>query len=163
MSVNENVVRSLLVPISSGCFLLPSTLVAEVTPYTSPTPVADTQPEWLLGTIQWREQKVPVLSINTALSLPTVNISNNYRIVVLYGLEAPQMLPFYAFLATDIPQALSVKPEDLLNPYEEKRKGLIFGVQLAEKDHLKNAWLPDFTYLEGLIKKSLPLLLTRNT
>ncbi|EIJ43750.1 chemotaxis signal transduction protein [Beggiatoa alba B18LD] len=161
MSLNENVVRSLLIPISSGNFLLPSTLVAEVTPYTNPTPVAETQPDWLLGTVLWREQKVPVLSINTALSLPAIDLSENYRIVVLYGLEAPQMLPFYAFLATDIPQALSIKPENLLNPYEEKRKGLVYGIQLADNERLESAWLPDVAYLEGLIKKSLPLLLAR--
>lgn len=146
------VVRSLLIPIHSGQLLLPSAVIAEVTAYTVPDIIADTQPDWLLGMVTWRNQHVPLLSIEQVLGLPVESVTADARIVVLYGLESPQTMPFYAFIASDIPSALAVNEESLTGTTGgDKQKGLVFSVTTTEHNE---AFLPDLTYLENLLRKS---------
>jgi len=64
--MTPNVVRCLLIPISGGQLLLPNSVVAEVFPYNEPERVAENQPNWLLGLIDWRNQRIPLLSIEEA-------------------------------------------------------------------------------------------------
>lgn len=154
---NSSVIRSLLIPTKCGKLLLPSTVIAEVTGYTNPQPLETGQPKWLLGLIDWRNQRVPLLAIEEALSLPLLSsqIEEGPRIIVLYGLEATPVLPFYAIMATHIPRKLGVTEGSLLNPTEQRKPGVVFKVEIS-KDEV--ALLPDLVHLETLVRKLLPSL-----
>jgi chemosensory pili system protein ChpC len=145
-----NVVRCLLIPISGGQLLLPNSVVAEVFPYNEPERVAENQPNWLLGLIDWRNQRIPLLSIEEALSLPVATSAKKYRTVILYGLESTAVMPYYALRTAEVPRSVAVKEEDLTEPSSEKRTGLVFSVVY----NTETVWLPDFSYLENLLKKS---------
>lgn len=154
---NQNIfVRSLLVPVNSGLLLIPTAVVAEVAPLQEAQPVADNQPDWLSGLIDWRNQRVPLLNLHTLLSLPSGAEPKTARTVVLYGLESPQTMPFYAFRTIDVPRTLNVTPETLTHPTEEQNQGLIFRVRIGNNE---SAWLPDLTYFENLLRKSQNLFL----
>lgn len=56
-------VRSLLLPSAGGLLLLPNAMVAEVLTFRQPSPLADA-PAWALGVIEWRERRVPVISLD---------------------------------------------------------------------------------------------------
>jgi len=146
-------IRSLLIPIHGGHLLLPSAVVAEVAPNLKQVErVVETQVEWLLGNIQWRNQQVPLLAIEKIFSLSQV--TNNWKrhyTVILYGLEFPQILPFYAFAVQDIPRAMNVSLANLAAPAVESLPGLLFTVMI---NHEIPSLLPDLGYLENLIRKT---------
>ena len=148
-------VRCLLIPIGGGQVLLPNAVVAEVCSCDEPEPVAENQPNWLLGLINWRDQNIPLLSIEEALSLPPAEtIIKKYRTVVVYGLETTQSMPFYAFRAVEVPRSLTVKEAELTHSNAEVRMGLVFSATYNDE----TVWLPDLNYLENLLRK-FPLLL----
>ncbi len=148
----QSTIRCLLIPSGGGQLLLPSTIVAEVFGYNEPELVFNDQPKWLLGMINWREQRVPLLSIEEALSLHQNEAPSQkkYHTVVLYGLESTQTMPFYGFRATNVLSPLAVVEKTLTHFNVEKRKGLVFNVEHDSNQVL----LPDVNYLENLLIKS---------
>ena len=147
---NNSAVRCLLIPFGAGQLLLPTAVIAEITSDYEPERLDGNQPDWLLGIINWREQRIPLLSIEKAFSLPMIHSVNKARTVILYGLESPHTMAFYAFQTVDVPRTLAkVTSEDLIiNPKAEKHTGLLFNVNVHETE---TAWLPDLSYLENLL------------
>jgi chemosensory pili system protein ChpC len=148
---NDSAVRCLLIPIKGAQLLLPSAVIAEISPYKQHEELNNNSAKWLLGIINWRNQRVPLLSIEEALSLPMDSSHSKNRIVIVYGLELTQTMPFYAFLATDIPRTLTVTEESLNNNNAEIQRGSVFNVTIQDNE---TALLPDLTYLENLLKNA---------
>ena len=150
MPSKDVAVRCLLIHVNGGKLLLPNAVIAEVTSDNNNIEQLDkNQPNWLLGTIDWRRQRVPLLAIEEALSLPITNSSlKKYRIIVLYGLESPQVMPFYAFKAIDIPRTIAIHETSLASPSTNISRGLVFKVMYNNEVVL----LPNLTYLEKLLK-----------
>lgn len=158
MSV-QDVVRSLLIPVKGGQFLLPSAVVAEVTPHQNTLEKLENQPSWLAGIFVWRNQRVPLLALDDILGLPTSDLkTHEYYTVVLYGLDANQILPFYAFLATDVPRALAVKEHAVNLLGDAVPMGIAHKIQVHHEDVQESAWLPDVVYFENLLRKSQQLV-----
>jgi chemosensory pili system protein ChpC len=152
MSTNNTSIRCLLIPIGKEQLLLPSALVAEITTYKKPEPRGDNQPDWLLGTLHWRHQHIPLLSVEELLTLSKVASVDKYRNVILYGLENLQTLPFYALRITDVPRPLIVTADNLINnPRQQMRRGLAYNVKIQNTDEM--AWLADLTYLENVLSQ----------
>lgn len=151
-------IRSLLIPLGEKYFLVPSACIAEVTAYREPERIADMQPSWLLGIINWRNQRVPVLAIESILAIPAFAKDAKRRLVIFYGLglnglELNQVVPFYGLVATDIPRALTVAPEHLGLPHEDNPPATAFSVDMPGDDNIV-VWLPDIGYFENLLRKS---------
>lgn len=151
---NNSAVRCLLIPFGAGQLLLPASVIAEITSYNEPEQLYENQPDWLLGIINWREQRIPLLSFEKAFSLPMVNSVNKARTVVLYGLESTHTMAFYAFKTVDVPSTIAkVTKDDLIcNLEDEKHTGLLFNVKVHKTD---TAWLPDLSYLENLLAEKV--------
>ncbi len=140
-------------PIQGGQILLPSAVIAEVTYYIPPEQVQDSPPDWFLGIIPWRHQQVPLLSLERIFSLPDemAPTTAKLRTVVLYGLDSVAQLPFYAFIANEIPRTINITENNLTVSKMEVKPGLMFTVNLTKEEV---AWVPDMTYLENLLRKS---------
>ncbi|MCK5718404.1 MAG: chemotaxis protein CheW [Thiomargarita sp.] len=152
MSEVQATIRCVLIPTQVGSLLLPSTIIAEIFPINEVTPLFKEQPKWLLGMIDWREQRVPLLSIEEALLLPLLPATGlKQHTIVLYGLESTQKMPFYAFKSVQVPHSLTIKEDDLTQFRAENRKGLVFTTEYKE---YKSILLPDTTYLENLLLQS---------
>jgi chemosensory pili system protein ChpC len=150
LPVMSHSIRSLLIPINGERLLLPSAVVAEITTYYKPTVIREKQPEWFAGVIEWRNQQIPLIILEKIWSLPITDPTGRFRTLVLYGLESPQTLPFYAIITADIPHVLSVNEENLVQIGEEKRVGLVGVVKINQQE---TAWIPDLTYLENSLRK----------
>jgi chemosensory pili system protein ChpC len=144
---NNSAVRCILIPFGSGQLLLPTAVIAEVTSYKEPEQLDNDQPDWLLGIINWRKQRIPLISIEKTLSLPMIHPVNKIRTIVLYGLKSPHTMAFYAFQTIDVPRTIAAVTKSNLinNPKVEKNIGLLFNVKVHQAD---TAWLPDLNYLE---------------
>ncbi|MCV6637891.1 chemotaxis protein CheW [Candidatus Albibeggiatoa sp. nov. NOAA] len=150
-------VRSLLIPIGDKQILLPSAVIAEIAPYAEPEPFAEDSS--LLGTVEWRQQIVPVLSIQHLFQLPEPKTTLRQRLVVLYGLEAVSILPFYAFVASGVPRTVTTTEESLSTASNLQMTGLTCELSAKIPDHDDAiAWIPDLTFLENTLRKSPQLL-----
>lgn len=156
MDNKDNIVRSLLIPIKGGKLLVPSAIVAEVTSLLTFEEIPENPYDWLDGMLLWRGQRVPLLNIEKILALPPGKKPKRQRIIILYGLEIGQTIPFYALLASDIPRTLILTEENVVKIGEGKRhSGIVFHAKVLGEE---NVWLPDLNYLEQLLKESSAVL-----
>ena len=140
---NENI-RSLLIPLSEGNLLLPSVTVAEVLPYSSPEKIQG--PAWLVGVLHWRDQTIPVIRLETIANIEINAEQASRRIVIFYGLENTQN--FYAIITQNMPRTLIVTKSLLTEAKITDIKGLVASVKIDGQQ----AWLPDYEYLETLFE-----------
>lgn len=151
--MDNAIVRSLLVPVRGIKLLMPSAVVAEVTSLQVFEAIPKNPYDWLDGVIHWRSQKIPLLSIEKVLALsPSSNKAmNKQRVIVLYGLEIGQIIPFYALLASDIPRTLILTEKSLTDvDIGERHSGIVFLAKVGGE----NIWIPDLNYFEQLLKES---------
>jgi hypothetical protein len=139
------ILRCILIPIGCGQLLLPSAVIAEICPYDEPKEIINKN--GVLGFIDWCDKKLPLLSVEEALSLAPPYCVKKYQNLILYGLDT---IEFYAIRATDMPRSLMVKSENLIELEKiENHNGLIYKVKYESEV----AWLPDLNYLEGIVSE----------
>jgi chemosensory pili system protein ChpC len=92
----------LLLPLADRHLLLPNVAIAELIDYQAPRPDALQSP-WQLGQITWRDQSLPLLSLEAARGAP-VEVGARARIVVLNTLGTSHRA-FIALLIQDIPRS----------------------------------------------------------
>jgi chemosensory pili system protein ChpC len=144
---NNEIVRCILIPIGCGQLLLPSAVVAEISPYHEPKEIINKN--GVLGIIDWSNKEVPLLSVEEALSLAPPFCIKKYQNLILYGLET---IPYYAIRATDMPRSLTVKSENLIElEHHEDDNGFIYKVKYESEE----AWLPNLSYLETIVTQAI--------
>jgi len=136
----------LLLPLSDRSLVLPNVAVAELIGYQACTPAPD-QPAWLLGWIDWRSQRLPLLSFEAACG-GQVQVGERARIVVLNALGGTSR-SFFALLVQGIPR--SCKLDSQLN-YVDVPLGEfeLAAVQVGEQV----ARVPDLVALEKLLPET---------
>ncbi len=149
----SQIVRSLLISTQDQPLLLPISVVAEITHYLKPRKTTDHGPNWLLGTLDWRHQQLPMIALETLITGKEYILSSKSHLLILYGLEASHSLPFYGFPILEVPRVLNLNEKDLTQPIIENQSGLAFKVNLLGKE---TVWLPDLTYIENAIRKHYP-------
>lgn len=102
-------VPSLMVPTTGRPLLVPNLAVAEIVPFERPYP-EEGHPNWHLGFISWRGQKVPVISL-MQLRGEDEDVPQDARIAVFNGLAGS--LPFYGIISHGIPRLVRVRQQDL--------------------------------------------------
>ena len=140
----RNTLTGLLLPLSDRSLVLPNVAVAELIGYQACTPLPG-QPAWLLGWIDWRSQRLPLLSFEAACGGQT-QVGERARIVVLNAL-GDTGLRYLAVLLQDIPR--SCKLDSQLN-YVDVALGRLelAAVQVGEQV----ARVPDLPGLEQLLQ-----------
>jgi chemosensory pili system protein ChpC len=132
--------------------LLPSASVAEVNNYQMPGELPDT-PEWLLGTIAWRDQTVPVISLEV---LCGENMPANLlysRIMIVNSIRPESPVRFYAIVAAGLPKVIR---------FDE---GTATDVEISTLDALQcrltvnseTVVIPDLDYIQGLLEQHLDI------
>ncbi|CAI8927241.1 chemotaxis protein CheW [Pseudomonas donghuensis] len=133
----------LLLPLSDRCLVLPNVAVAELIGFQAGSPVL-ASPEWLLGWIDWRGQRLPLLSFESACG-GQLQVGERARIVVLNALGSSP-LRFVALLVQGIPR--SCKLDSQLNYVDVPLAALeMAAVQVGEQV----ARVPDLPALEQLL------------
>lgn len=101
-------VHCLLLPLNADIVLLPNAAVAEVIPFSQPVEVDDA-PDWLMGYINWRERRIPLVMFETASEGNVGNIHNGCRIAVLNTLNGNNELPYIAIVMQGLPSLQIVR------------------------------------------------------
>ncbi|MFJ4143436.1 chemotaxis protein CheW [Pseudomonas sp. NPDC089734] len=96
----------LILPLSDRFLLLPNVAVAELIDYQDCTADPDL-PEWYLGSIEWRELRLPLVSFEAACG-GRPRVGGRARIVVLNALGGRNDVRFIALLTQGIPRSFKV-------------------------------------------------------
>ena len=105
-------VRSLWVPLNGVNLLVPNVAIAEVINY-QPLDLIQDGPEWLLGCLRWRDQELPVISMESLCGHSLPQAENSARISVLNSVQAHSDMPFYAMVTSDIPRLIHADADAL--------------------------------------------------
>ncbi|MDP5208144.1 chemotaxis protein CheW [Microbulbifer sp. 2205BS26-8] len=136
-------VSSLLLPLQQGQMLVPVDSLSEIIAMQAPVAVCDT-PEWYLGDLIWREQRLPLLSFDVMRGDSLDDISENGRIAVLSSGNPDGDLPFFALALRGTPRLVRVTPEELALREQCLNPGELMHVALSGEE----AVIPDLQGLE---------------
>ena len=98
-------VRSLWVPLDGVNLLVPNVAIAEVINY-QPLDILQDGPDWLLGSLRWRDNEIPVISMESLCGHSLPQSENSARISVLNSVQMQTEMPFYAMVTADIPRLI---------------------------------------------------------
>lgn len=105
----------------SEALLLPTSAIAAVIEFVTPTPLSST-PQWFLGQIEWENRQIPVFSYAALIDgRETGNISPKCRIMIVKSLSDSARMPYLGILISDIPKLISVQLEKLVHTGNEKK------------------------------------------
>ena len=134
----------LLLPLADRTLLLPNVALAELIPYRAPQTV-EGMPAWLLGQINWRELRLPLLSFEAA-SNGVASVGPGCRVAVLNTLGGRPQVKFIALLLQSIPH--SVKVDAHLEKADVALAPLELEAAMLDETVVK---IPDLVGLEQLL------------
>ncbi len=112
MSAVMDKVRSLWIPLRGMNLLLPNVAVAEVVPFRE-AEAMEKAPDWMLGSLNWRDQRIPVISFESFSGVSTQEDRERSRIIVLNNTLKKGELPFFAMVTSGIPRLFLADEEAL--------------------------------------------------
>ncbi len=105
-------VRSLWVPLEGVNLLLPNVAIAEVINY-QPVDIIQSGPDWLLGGLRWRDQQLPIISMERLCGFNLPQGGGRARISILNSVQSATDMPFYAIVTSGIPRLFNADEEAL--------------------------------------------------
>ncbi|NIR28358.1 MAG: chemotaxis protein CheW [Gammaproteobacteria bacterium] len=146
-------VRSLLLPMQAEPLLLPNAAVAEVIHYREPEPLADALP-WLLGRIDWRGERVPLISFERLLGREAGPPGAGSGVAVLNAIGGDPALRFLALVTNGIPRLVRVERGNI-QADEGLGKILPKVARMTVSYSGETALIPDLDVLESMVKGQL--------
>lgn len=105
---------SLLIPLRNERLLVPRMCVAEVIAFADAARSRDdAAPDWYLGSIEWNNRRVPVVSFDGAGGDDRRTKRNRTRVVVFHALTQDLKGGYYGILTQGFPQLVRVNPDVL--------------------------------------------------
>ena len=152
-TVTPSEIRGVLLPLDNGQLLLPNASVSEVVGYIAPDSVEGDMPEWLLGTVAWRQQTVPLVSFELLTGGQHSEIGHRARIAICNTLNGNTERPFLGVLLRSIPHLVRVTEESVFPMEESGEMGDV--VQRQVMVNGQEAWIPNLDALEKAVNEAL--------
>lgn len=154
MNDTSQLLPCVMIPVTNRQLLLPNVSIAEVVDYAGAEPVAgDSNPEWLVGTLNWRGQTLPVISYDAANGgQPALPSNTRGRIAVLNTIgEHHARLPFLALVTQGIPSQARLAETQMQTVEAPQGPADLMAVDV--EGH--TAYIPNLDYLESLVLATL--------
>lgn len=146
--MSDIAVPSQIIPMQGMGLLLPDALLAEIMPFAGME--AKTRgPDWLLGEVLWRGQKLPLMSFESANGEGMVLPRPGSRFAVLHCITGRSVREFFAILIHGLPTGLTVE-EGMLQPVEGPDALAVKGYVMLGDEIVR---IPDPDVLEPLLNK----------
>lgn len=145
MIPDRDVIRCLLIPFAMGELLLPSSAVAEIVRMAPLEPAGPGTPGWLIGVLDWRGLRVPVVRLSEA-EVPNGR-ETRIHIVVCFMPGADRRLPYVGIECAGLPQLQRVTAKTLEPEIGERGAAPPF-TMVAFRHEGKPAWMLDLESLE---------------
>lgn len=145
-------IRCVLVPVGNLRLLLPNANIAEVVTQSTPEPVAGA-PDWLLGRIEWRGWRVPLISFTRLSQSEEGDAELSVRVAVLKALGGDSKLPFIAVLTQGFPRLTTLNAELILPTHDGKALPPGVRAHVLVRDDV--AMIPDLEWIETELRSLL--------
>jgi chemosensory pili system protein ChpC len=148
----QDQVRSLLIPLRDVNMLLPHAAIAEVGNYRVPNEQANT-PDWLLGTIDWRGEIIPVLSLELLCGdqIPANPVYS--RLIIINSVRTDSPVRYYAIVAAALPRSVQFDNSIVDDVETCELPALQCRVYIGREQ----AVIPDLDYLQGMLEQHWPI------
>lgn len=114
MDAGQKELYSLLIPLRNERLLVPRMCVAEVIAFADAARSRDdAAPEWFLGSIEWNNRRLPVVSFDGAAADDRRGKRNRTRVVVFHAVTQDLKGGYYGILTQGFPQLVRVNPDVL--------------------------------------------------
>ncbi len=143
-------VYSLMIPIIEQSILLPNVTVVEIVPF-SDVELAEDKPKWFVGYIMWRNQKVPMVSLDVLKGAADSRANKRSRVALVRTLNSNAELPYLAIIVQGIPRLTHVT-EPSITTVEDYELGPVEKLRVAIG--AIQATIPDLDKLEAMILES---------
>ena len=146
----QDKVRSLWVPLREMNLLLPNVAVAEISSYRVPN-ACEGMPEWFLGMVQWREQDIPVISLEAVCGM---NVPSNpvfSRLMIVNSVNPDSPLKHFAIVTAGLPGLIQFGDDTADEVVDYGNDGLKCIVRIGSEQ----AVIPDLPWLQGLLEKHM--------
>ncbi len=141
--------RCLMVPIEDGHLLLPNAVVREVLGYRQVQPLAGA-PSWLQGILNWRQQRVPVVSFEALCGRAWRGRGERKRIIICAALHGKADLGFFGIAAANNPKLLKTEEESVRAVADTSaRLPVVLQTALAFGEEVM---IPDLDRIEALLR-----------
>ncbi len=144
-------VRGLLVPLTEFKLLVPNVAIAELINY-QPLELVQAGPDWLIGRLRWREQEVPVVSMERLSGFDLPETGHGSRIAIFNSVKVQSLLPFYATVTAGIPRLFNADAEvlgDSLRSEKPPADTVADWVQLGGEEAL----IPNLETIQTLVEE----------
>lgn len=144
----QTLLPCVLIPMTSRQLLLPNVSIAEVVDHTTELEPGN-GPEWLAGYLEWRGQRLPVISYEAANGGTAIFPATGRGRVVVLNTIGPEhsRLPFLALVTQGIPSQTRIESEQLLEADNNSSGPADLMLVDLEGDH---ASIPNLEFLESL-------------
>lgn len=152
MSVDtlEKEIRCILIPMRESWLLLPNAVVAEVLNVPE-YKLIDNSEDWLMGELNWREQRVPLVQLDLLLRTPVEqHISKQSKVVILNAISGNTKVPYFAIISQLIPRLIKVS-ESTLKDIPTPKKAKHVSKWTRVNDYM--ALIPDLESIERTVYK----------
>lgn len=137
-----------LIDIGGQKALLPKSSMNEIIKYQKPEPF-ETAPEWLLGSVEWKNWQVPVISYSRLSGVGEQSTKAASHIIMVKSLANNKQMPFIGILINSAPISLNLEDRDIVENLEATPAlGVFSTIKLAGK---KEALIPDLDRLNQLV------------
>ncbi|WP_372799431.1 chemotaxis protein CheW [Litorivivens sp.] len=102
----------LMLPSQQKQLLVPNVNVAEFVVISTVQPLASAPP-WMLGLIDWRGQKVPLISFERLNGDADDLVEDMGHVAILNGIGGREELPFYGIRCSGMPRQARILEEDV--------------------------------------------------
>ncbi len=138
---------TLFLPVTGKSLLVPNVSLAEVVPMGNVTAIDDIS-NAILGTIQWRDQKIPLVSFEAINDEPFVASGDYLRIAVMNGCNDTDTMPFYAIALRGTPRMMRVVEEEVV---QQESTELGIAESMAVVVDGSEGMVPNLDYIEDQI------------
>jgi chemosensory pili system protein ChpC len=145
-------VRSLWVPLEELSLLAPNVAIAEIIDK-QPLDLVLDGPEWLLGRLHWRNQELPVVSMERLLGLNPPQSEHGAQIIVFNTVSPNTRLPFFAAVTAGIPRLFNADADTLGASLHSDRNFPATVADCVELDG-EEALIPDLEAIQALVEEA---------
>ena len=148
----EATVRCVYLPLAEAGLLVPSSAVAEVI-VVPPIDVIDGAPDWLVGLVDWRGMRLPLLRAEAALGKSETDSDVRGRVAVMHVLDEDSPVQFYGIGIQRLPTV--VLATERATKFAEPTL-LVDWVQSQVELEIGDALVPRLDLLEQMAISALP-------
>lgn len=134
----------LLLPVTGKLLIVPSVVVAEIIKRRELRSV-EHAPRWLLGSFQWHDERVPVISFEALNDETPPDAGGGSRLVIMSTLSEQAKKRNYAVLTQGVPHLMRLTPGDVTQT-ESASCGPAESMRVHVHGQLSA--IPDLDYLE---------------